>query len=434
MSNSPPPRLTVAILTTGRVNPAVCPAVANLILRYREIAGPKRVRVLCYANGFKGLLLASQPALELTEAHFVEAERLLDMAGSPIGSSRVRLNNNQHLHLAGLIPASALTSGVDAHEVAAKRIVDDGVDVLHVIGSTHAVVCAERICAIARTKFGRSSVRAISIPKTIENDMFPIGNALGSISGARRGASFFGTVGAEFSASPRSLIIHEVKGRQSGHLTAKTALVYMDEVERRFSGSRSRGGTASELVARENRYVHALYLPETRIAWPSEIARLKRVMSKVGNVNVFLAQGALNAEMRAAGVKPPRHERFGYEQTQPAEFLAKRLGPLLGGEKTLIQRSGIFVRGGTADAEDKVLAQTVCASAVEFSLNGSNVGGVVGHDVERDGHPLRLIEPQRVDAAHGTPAAMLDLSASWVRALFQRIGQPIYAASSIAKL
>ena len=64
------------------------------------------------------------------------------------------------------------------------------------------------------------------MPKTIDNDVYPIKLSLGAWTAAEQGARFFANVVGEQSANPRMLIVHEVMGRNCGWLTAFTAIAY----------------------------------------------------------------------------------------------------------------------------------------------------------------------------------------------------------------
>ena len=68
----------------------------------------------------------------------------------------------------------------------------------------------------------------IGLPKTIDNDVYPIRQSLGAWTAAEQGARYFRNVVAEHNANPRMLIIHEVMGRNCGWLTAATAAHTID--------------------------------------------------------------------------------------------------------------------------------------------------------------------------------------------------------------
>ena len=69
------------------------------------------------------------------------------------------------------------------------------------------------------------------MPKTIDNDVFPISQTLGAWTAAEQGAIFFENIVNENTTSDRQLIIHEVMGRNCGWLTAYTAKIYKEKLE-----------------------------------------------------------------------------------------------------------------------------------------------------------------------------------------------------------
>ena len=50
----------------------------------------------------------------------------------------------------------------------------------------------------------------VGLPKTIDNDVYPIKQSLGAMTAAQQGAIFYENVVNEHSANPRMLIVHEV--------------------------------------------------------------------------------------------------------------------------------------------------------------------------------------------------------------------------------
>lgn len=393
----------VAFLTTGRVNPAISAAMGFFLLRYKEIA--PNVRLVAFRNGFRGLL--TDDVIAITERELAIAHLLLQKGGSPIGGSRVRLSNVQHMRAEGL-----LNDGEDPFERCAAMLVKHSVSVLHVIGSTSALKAGKQIADLLRTKH-QFDLTVVGIPKTIENDIGPVRRTLGALTAAKSGAQFFNNIVAEHHANPRMLIIHEIKGRAGGWLTAATALAY------RNMTAKERYAPALGL-AQENYEIHAVYTPEMHIDLLSEIGRLRRVMDRADNVNIFVAQGTFSKQIeedaKDAGKPLPKHPRLGYTLTEPAAWLAAKIKGGIAAEKVLIQKSGIYVRAQEADREDLVLAQSLVDAAVSYALQRRS--GVVGHDDGHDGR-LRNIEHERL--VSGKP---FDVSTPWFVELLAAIGQP----------
>jgi len=93
--------------------------------------------------------------------------------------------------------------------------------VLHTIGGDDTNMAAADLSAFLAKEGYEMCV--IGLPKTIDNDVFPIRQSLGAWTAAEQGAHFFENVVAESSANPRMMIVHEVMGRDCGWLTAATA-------------------------------------------------------------------------------------------------------------------------------------------------------------------------------------------------------------------
>src|SRR5215470_7322440 len=83
------PTHKVAMLTAGGLAPCLSSAVAELILRYSEVA--PEVEMIGYLAGYRGLLKGESVAV--TRDVRARAAVLHEHGGSPIGNSRVKLTN-----------------------------------------------------------------------------------------------------------------------------------------------------------------------------------------------------------------------------------------------------------------------------------------------------------------------------------------------------
>ena len=406
-----PPK-KVAILTAGGLAPCLSAAIAGLIERYTAVA--PNVELICYRDGYKGLLLGDH--LKVGPEERAAAGVLKRYGGSPIGNSRVKLTNVKDCVKRGLV-----REGQNPLHVAAERLVSDGVDVLHTVGGDDTNTTAADLAAFLATNNYQLTV--IGLPKTIDNDVIPIRQSLGAWTAAEEGASFFERVVAESGANPRMLIIHEVMGRNCGWLTAATAEAY----RKRLDAATFVPGLG---LTRERRDVHGVYIPEQALDVTAEAARLKAVMDRVGNVNLFISEGAgieaIVAEMTARGQDVPR-DAFGHiklDAVNPGKWFGEQFAKMIGAEKVLVQKSGYFSRAAPANPADLELIQRCVDHAVDCALRHES--GVVGQD-EEQGDVLRAIEFTRIKG--GKP---FDINASWYGALLGAIGQPFGAAVSVA--
>jgi pyrophosphate--fructose-6-phosphate 1-phosphotransferase len=403
MKPTVPPK-KVALLTAGGLAPCLSSAIGGLIERYTEIA--PGIEIIAYRDGYQGLLLGERYAV--TAEVRAAAAVLHRYGGSPIGNSRVKLTNVKDCIKRGLVK-----EGQNPQKVAADQLVRDGVDVLHTIGGDDTNTAAADLAAfLEQNGYG---LTVIGLPKTVDNDVRPIRQSLGDATAADQGARFFSNVVAEHGANPRMLIVHEVMGRNCGWLTAATARAYRSRLDRQEF-------VPGIGLARERLEIHGVYLPESAIDIPAEAGRLKAVMNRLGNVNLFVSEGAgvdsIVAEMQAKGQEVPR-DAFGHvklDAINPGKWFGDQFAKMIGAEKVLVQKSGYFARAAAANAEDLRLIKSCVDLAVECAM--ARVSGVIGHDEERGG-VLRAIEFSRIKG--GKP---FDTETRWFADLLAAIGQP----------
>jgi pyrophosphate--fructose-6-phosphate 1-phosphotransferase len=394
----------VGILTAGGLAPCLSSAIGYLIDRYTKVA--PEAEIICYVNGYMGLLKGdSRP---VTPDVRRGALKLAEFGGSAIGNSRVKLTNVKDCLKRGLVK-----EGQDPQQVAADQLTRDGVDVLHTIGGDDTNTAAAELAAfLAKNQY---KLTVVGLPKTVDNDVYPIRQSLGAWTAAEQGARFFANVAAEHSANPRMLIVHEVMGRNCGWLTAATAAEYRKLLD---------GMTfLPDLgLGRGQREVHAVYVPEMAVDLQGEAARLRQVMDKNDCVNIFVSEGAcleaIIRELESRGEEVPR-DAFGHaklDKVNVGAWFGKQFGDMLGAEKTLVQKSGYFSRAAPPNAADRKLIRRCANKAVACALKGK--GGVVGEDEDRNGK-LRAIEFPRIKG--GKP---FDIEQAWFADLLQAIGQP----------
>jgi pyrophosphate--fructose-6-phosphate 1-phosphotransferase len=393
----------VALLTAGGLAPCLSSAVGGLIERYSEVAPD--VEIIGYLNGYHGLL--SGRHIDVTPEVRAKASVLHKFGGSPIGNSRVKLTNTADLVKRGLI-----ADGQNALQVAAERLVADGVDVLHTIGGDDTNTTAADLAAYLHEH--DYDLTVVGLPKTIDNDVIPIRQSLGAWTAAEQGALFARNVIAEHSSNPRMLVVHEVMGRNCGWLTAATAAEY----RKWLAEQEWNPGIGLDEKSWD---VHAVYVPEATIDLDAEAERLKAVMDENDCVTIFLSEGAgvpsIVAELEARGEEVPR-DPFGHvklDTINPGAWFAKQFAERIGAEKTMVQKSGYFSRSAAANQRDLELIKQCTDYAVDAALRGES--GVVGHDEER-GDELRAIEFPRI--AGGKE---FDPTVDWFTALLSDIGQ-----------
>jgi len=394
----------VALLTAGGLAPCLSSAVGGLIARYSELAPD--VEIIGYIGGYKGLLQGQ--SLPATPAVRANAHVLHRHGGSPIGNSRVKLTN-----VADCVKRGLVKEGENPLEAAARQLTKDKVTILHTIGGDDTNTTAADLAAYLQKNGYQLTV--VGLPKTIDNDVFPIRQSLGAWTAAEQGAIFFENVVNEQSANPRMLIVHEVMGRNCGWLTAYTAKVYRERLERLSF-------LPGFNLDRQHKDIDAVFVPEMAVDLAAEARRLKAVMDRKDCVNIFVSEGAcvdqIVAEMESRGEQVPK-DAFGHyklDAVNVGQWFSKAFAKQLGAEKTLVQKSGYFARAAAANADDLRLIQSMVDHAVECGLDGEP--GVIGHDEDRK-NQLRPIEFPRIKG--GKP---FDLAQPWFGDLLKAIGQP----------
>lgn len=393
----------VALLTAGGFAPCLSSAVGFLIKRYSQLA--PEVEIIAYRGGYQGLLTGEY--YSVTDEVRENAHRLFEFGGSPIGNSRVKLTNVKDLVKRGLV-----AEGADPLQVAADRLVADGVDILHTIGGDDTNTTAADLAAyLAKHEY---PLTVVGLPKTIDNDIVPIRQSLGADTAAEMGSRFAQNVIAEHNGGRRMLLVHEVMGRNCGWLTAATALKYREWLD-------DQQWLADIGLDRRAWDIHAIFVPEAELDIAAEAQRLSKIMDEVGSVNIFLSEGAgvdsIVAELEAAGQVVDR-DAFGHvrlDKINPGAWFSKQFAKMLQADRVLVQKSGYYARSAKSNAYDLDLIESMADLAVECALAGTP--GVIGHDEER-GDELRAIEFERI--AGGKP---FDVTLAWFGDMLDAIGQ-----------
>ncbi len=398
----------VAFLTAGGLAPCLSSSIGFLIDEYTKKA--PNVQMIGYVNGYMGLLKGD--SIPVTDEVRKNALVLTKHGGSPIGNSRVKLTNVKDCVKRGLVK-----EGEDPLKVAADQLVKDGVDVLHTIGGDDTNTTAADLAAYLATN--NYPLIVVGLPKTIDNDVYPIKQSLGAWTAAEEGAKFFLNVVKENSANPRALTIHEVMGRNCGWLTYKTAQYY----RKMLKSMKARGLFLDAFnLTMERQDVHAIYVPESKIDFEEEGKRLRAVMDKWDSVNIFVSEGAgvkdIIAEMKRRGEDVPV-DAFGHprlDKVNVGQYVGKRFGELLGAEKVQVFKSGYFARAAAPNKKDLKLIEKCARKAVECAMKGES--GVVGPD-ENAAAEIRACEFPRIKG--GKP---FNVRKGSFRKIMVEIGQP----------
>ena len=395
--------MKIAFLTAGGIAPCLSSSIGALIEKYNEIAPD--AELIGYLNGYRGLLLGN--SIEFPDSAKTNFATLYDFGGSPIGNSRVKLTNVDDCVKRGYV-----LEGQDPLNVAADQLVKDKVDILHTIGGDDTNTMAAQLSFYL--KENNYNLTVVGLPKTVDNDVFPITQTLGAWTAAEQGAIFFENIANENTTSTRQLIIHEVMGRNCGWLTARTAYDYRERMKQR--------NFIPELLINQEKWdIDAVYIPETDFDFNIECERLIKRMDEKDGVNIFLSEGAgletIVREMESNGEEVPR-DAFGHvrlDEINPGQWFAKQFSNGLNAEKVLVQKSGYFARSAKPNEQDLDLIKQSAFFGAEKAIIGES--GVAGLDDDH-GQELRLIEFERIKG--GKP---FDVKTGWYQSMLKEIGQ-----------
>jgi len=395
--------MKIAFLTAGGIAPCLSSSIGALVHEYNQSA--PSAEIVGYLNGYRGLLLGK--SIEFPESIRSKYKVLFDFGGSPIGNSRVKLTN-----IKDCIHRGYVKEGEDPLKIAAEQLKKDSVNILHTIGGDDTNTMAAQLSAYLKNN--GYDLTVVGLPKTVDNDVYPISQTLGAWTAAEQGAIFFENIVNENTTSTRQLLIHEVMGRNCGWLTAKTALEYRDRMSKR--------SFIPELLIDQERWdIDAIYIPEADFNYQTEASRLKEIMDEKDGVNIFMSEGAgletIVREMKNNGETIPK-DAFGHvrlDEINPGQWFAKQFSGALNAEKTLVQKSGYFARSAKPNKRDLELIQSSAGLAAEVALDQKS--GVIGIDMDND-NKLGLIDFNRIKG--GKP---FDYDTEWYKNMLNEIGQ-----------
>ena len=358
-----------------------------------------------YLNGYKGLLTGN--SINFPNEIKDNALELLNYGGSPIGNSRVKLTN-----VADCVSKGYVKDGEDPLKVAADQLIKDKINILHTIGGDDTNTMAATLSQFLNNN--GYDLTVVGLPKTVDNDVYPLVQTLGAWTAAEQSSLFFQNIVNENTTSSRQLIIHEVMGRNCGWLTAYSAKEYRDSLKNKKF--------IPEILIEKKRWdVDAIFIPELKIDFDHECDRLKKRMDEKDCINIFLSEGAgtdtIVAEMESKNQKVER-DAFGHvalDSLNPGQWFAKEFSKKLKADKTLVQKSGYFARSAAPGERDLKLIGDSAKMAVDYAMMGKS--GLIGMDDELDGK-LAKIDFERIKG--GKP---FDVNNQWFQKMLKEIGQ-----------
>ena len=395
--------MRVAFLTAGGIAPCLSASIGYLIQFYNEFRND--ISFVGYLNGYKGLLTGN--SINFPDKIKDNALELLNYGGSPIGNSRVKLTN-----VADCLSKGYVKDGEDPLKVAADQLTKDKINILHTIGGDDTNTMAAKLSQFLNSN--GYDLTVVGLPKTVDNDVYPLVQTLGAWTAAEQSSLFFQNIVNENTTSSRQLIIHEVMGRNCGWLTAYSAKEYRDSLK-------DKTFIPDILVEKKRWDIDAIFIPELKMDFDHECDRLKKRMDEKDCINIFLSEGAgtdtIIAEMESKNQKVER-DAFGHvalDSLNPGQWFAKEFSKKLNADKTLVQKSGYFARSAAPGVRDLKLIGDSAKMAVDYAMMGKS--GLIGMDDELDGK-LAKIDFERIKG--GKP---FDVNNQWFQKMLKEIGQ-----------
>ncbi|AHA27946.1 pyrophosphate--fructose-6-phosphate 1-phosphotransferase [Candidatus Liberibacter americanus] len=395
----------VAFLTSGGIAPCLSSVIGMLISRYNEIL-PK-ADLIAYRSGYEGLLLDDK--IEISSNMRQNAEKLINYGGSPIGNSRIKLTN-----IEDCIKRNLIHKDESPLEVAARHIIKDGISILHTIGGDDTNTTAADLLSYLRKKNHHLTI--VGLPKTIDNDIIPINQSLGALTAAKMTANFFDNISNERSATPNSLIIHEVMGRNCGWLTACAAKYYLEMIS-------NREYVDGFMFSSDFKGIDGIYLPEMLFDFERESERLKKIMQDKGSVAIFVSEGACHdaiikdRESSGNNIQRDPFNNIMLDKINVGSWFADKFSSYIKAERSIVQKSGYFARSAPSEEEDLVLIKKMSYLAVDSAIDG--MSGVIGED-ERENNILKVIKFEDIKGGK-----KFDIKKPWFADILQHTGQKI---------
>ena len=393
--------MKIAFLTAGGIAPCLSSSISMLIERYNS----KNIdcEFIGYLHGYKGLLTGKKIKLP----NNFDFNALCDFGGSFLGNSRVKLTN-----IEDCINNEYINKGEIPLEIAANQLKKDGIDILHTIGGDDTNSTAgDLVDFLFKNNY---NLTVVGLPKTIDNDVYPIRQTLGAYTAAEQTNLFFQNIVNENTTSSRQLIIHEVMGRNCGWLTAYSAYLYNNSLK-------NKKFIPNLLVDKEKWSIHAVYIPEIDYNFDNEYLRLRKIMDSYDCVNIFFSEGAgldtIIKKMKDNN-QHIEYDAFGHvriDQINPGQWFAEKFKEKLSADKVLVQKSGYFARSSNPNAKDLDLIEKTSYLAVDEALGrNSGVVGIRDNDSEVTLIPFKEIKG-------GKP---FNPSSDWFKELLFKINQP----------
>ena len=204
--------LTIGIIVSGGIAPGINAVISGIVGRHFGYAEAGRytngLTVRGYQNGLGALYHPGVHHHPLTPE---KVEKQATLGGSMLGTSRVDVF---------LDPTKPLERR-NALEKAVRRLRNDGIDILYIIGGDGSMKAARALWTTSQ-ELGRK-LSIVAIPKTMDNDILWVWQAFGFLSAVERANETIRELYTEAKSNPRLCVI-QLFGSDSGFVVTHAAL------------------------------------------------------------------------------------------------------------------------------------------------------------------------------------------------------------------
>lgn len=293
MERTPHDPQTIGIFTGG----GTAPGLNRVIFGATAVLQKEGHRVLGLPDGWAGVLEVPKDILELSALNRWELSSLLRGGGSALGSSRTKITPDKYPRVGATVDAL-------------------GLDGLIAIGGDDTLGQAAELQRAG-------VIRAIGVPKTIDNDVHGTDKTFGFDTACQEAARFIDRMGVDAQTMRRAAVV-EIMGRNAGHITLEAAVA---------------GGA------------HITLIPEFPIQRERLLERVREVFAARRHVVIAIAEGyghfQTEEEKQRRDTDPFGHKK----QEGAAKSLARIIKKELGID-TQEQVAGYHVRSGAPLASD----------------------------------------------------------------------------------
>ncbi len=242
-----------------------------------------------------------------------------------------------------LSPGSVIGSSRGKYDLdaVAEALCGAGIDTVFLTGGNGTMRTA--------LELSRRGVRVVGIPKTIDNDLAVTHHSPGYASTAYFFACAARDIGMDVAALPSPICVLETLGRNTGWITAATALARRDE------------GDAP----------HVVLLPEVRRSLDEIAGEVEQVYRRLGRVVIAVCEGQLDERGLPFGADVDRPEVARYRlASNLGHTLAQALSAKLG-LRARAERPGLLGRACGVYARPRDLAEAfACGEAAARAAGG----------------------------------------------------------------